>query len=283
MHTAYVKTPQLKAVIEQNDISCEEKLDQIQKLTEGKKLTLLQPGQSPPTSTTANDQINPPTGNPEHVDKILSEITGVKEKQLAQVILQEIEKSEYISYDVKNWEIIIAGEKIKFTNVIYLIRFIIAANPSSIPVGLALFIHALLKIQVPFEVVRNGDAQNCRDNLIKISEITKSGSEIKQNENGTVENVIENQMDDGGGQNDTGNVEMIKNDVEEAGGVKKLTRKKRNREADDDETVQPAVKRTFALEEKALEGIRRSPRLRQKISEAWTSSDKKKKNGKSSK
>ena len=38
MPTVYMKIPQVKAVIDQSDISCEEKIDQIRKLAEGKKI-----------------------------------------------------------------------------------------------------------------------------------------------------------------------------------------------------------------------------------------------------
>ena len=153
-----MKIPQVKAVIDQSDISCEEKIDQIRKLAEGKKVTLLQPGQSPNVEKTVNEQPQSTSGNPDHVDKILSEVNGVKEKQLAAAILGEIEKSEYISYDVNSWELIVANETIKFTNVIALINFIIGVAPNAVPLGLAIFMHALLKIQVPFDVVKNGDA-----------------------------------------------------------------------------------------------------------------------------
>lgn len=276
MPTAYVKIPQLRAVIDQPEVSCEEKLEQVKKLADGKKLTLLQPGQSPAVSGPAEQSVSS-TGNPEHVDRILNEVKGVKEKQLAQVILREIEKSDYISYDVTNWEIIVANERIKFTNVIYLINFIIAASPSSIPLGLAIFLHALMKIQAPFDVVRNGDAVNCRDNLIKISELTKDRNEPQQN----VESVSMAEDGDSGEQTV---VEMGNGGVDEVSEVGRAG-KKRSREDEDgdgkDLTDRPA-KRSFGLEEKPLEGIRRSPRLRQKISEAWTSKSKKK-NGKGDK
>ena len=277
MPTAYVKIPQLRAVIDQPEVSCEEKLEQVKKLADGKKLTLLQPGQSPAVSGPAEQSVSS-SGNPEHVDRILNEVKGVKEKQLAQVILREIEKSDYISYDVTNWEIIVANERIKFTNVIYLINFIIAASPSSIPLGLAIFLHALMKIQAPFDVVRNGDAVNCRDNLIKISELTKDRNEPQQN----VESVSMAEDGDSGEQTV---VEMGNGGVDEVSDGLGRAGKKRSREDEDgdgkDLTDRPA-KRSFGLEEKPLEGIRRSPRLRQKISEAWTSKSKKK-NGKGDK
>ena len=277
MPTVYVKIPQLRAVIDQPEVSCEEKLEQIKKLADGKKLSLLQPGQSPAVSGSAEQSV-PSTGNPEHVDRILNEVKGVKEKQLAQVILQEIEKSDYISYDVTNWEIIVANERIKFTNVIYLINFIIAASPSSIPLGLAIFLHALMKIQVPFDVVRNGDAVNCRDNLIKISELTKDRNEPQQN----VESVSMAEDGDSGEQTI---VEMGNGGGDEVSDGLGRAGKKRLREDEDgdggDLTDRPA-KRSFGLGEKPLEGIRRSPRLRQKISEAWTSKSKRK-NGKGDK
>ena len=226
MPTAYVKIPQLRAVIDQPEVSCEEKLEQVKKLADGKKLPLLQPGQSPAVSGPAEQSVSS-SGNPEHVDRILNEVKGVKEKQLAQVILREIEKSDYISYDVTNWEIIVANERIKFTNVIYLINFIIAASPSSIPLGLAIFLHALMKIQAPFDVVRNGDAVNCRDNLIKISELTKDRNEPQQN----VESVSMAEDGDSGEQTV---VEMGNGGVDEVSEVGRAG-KKRSREDDDDE------------------------------------------------
>ena len=272
MPTVYMKIPQVKAVIDQSDISCEEKIDQIRKLAEGKKVTLLQPGQSPNVEKTVNEQPQSTSGNPDHVDKILSEVNGVKEKQLAAAILGEIEKSEYISYDVNSWELIVANETIKFTNVIALINFVIGVAPNAVPLGLAIFMHALLKIKVPFDVVKNGDAINCRENLIKISELENSVDENSQNldvkdrvETVVTENGVE--MTEGGGNEETGN--------------SRRTGKKRERESDGEDLNERSVKRSFGVDEKALEGIRRSPRLRQNISEAW--STKKKKNGKNAK
>ena len=293
MHTAYVKSPQLKAIIDQEGISCEEKLERITKLAEGKKLSLLPSGQAPEvisnepinqqvevTNQPSVEQLNEPSGNPEHFSKILAEIQGVKEKQLAEVILQEIEKSSYISYDLNSWEILISNEKIKFTNLIHLIKFVVSAKPSSLPLASTLFLHALLQIKTPFEVIRNGDAIQCRDNLLKIEEFSKTESkEVIENEtSGLVENVNNESetMENSGEVN-------IEETTEE-----KRSKRKRSREIADEDNVneEPQTKRSFGVEDKALQGLRRSPRLRKNIADVWSSNKsgakkKGKKNGKS--
>ena len=275
MYRGYVKKPHLNEIISNDGIPCEQKLEQIKLLAEGKKLSVLPSGETPilvdndPKGGVQNvEEITQQSGMPTHFDNILSKITGIKEKKLAQVILEEIEKSPYMSYDVNSSELIIRNETIKYTNVAELIKFVVGVNPSSLPIGLTIFVHSLLKIKAPFNVVRAGDAINCRENLIQIEQM--SGNE-------SVEQV---EVSAGNEENPNEKIGIVESNVTESIESEmnqKKTGVKRSREEDDEPETE--AKRKFGVEEKSLENIRRSPRLRERISEVWTSNAGTKKKG----
>ena len=275
MHSSYVKTPRINAVLDSPGLTCDQKLENIKRLAEGKKVTLVEPepgasienldkkesGGSEPMNTGGNV-----SGNPIYVDKILDQISGVKEKELALVILQEIEKSNYISYDRESYELIINGETIKFTNILHLINFVISASPNLIPLGHTIFINLILLLKIPWDVIRNGDSQETRQNLLKIEELKKKtpgGGEAPGNENG-YENMEQAAAEP-----------SAVAEPSEIAPVEKKIRKKRGREDDTEDLGQPA-KRNFGVEESALKGLRRSPRLRENIAAVWSGSSKKK-------
>ena len=118
--TSYVKSPFLKSVLDEEGTSCEEKIEKIKGLVEGKKLSLLKSGQSVPGSSQTNNN-NAPNGNApvnsnnngnvplapsNESDAVLSGLSGNKERQLGETILDEINRSNLIDYD-KNLELMI--------------------------------------------------------------------------------------------------------------------------------------------------------------------------------
>ena len=96
--TSYVKSPFLKSVIDEEGTSCEEKIEKIKGLVEGKKLSLLKSGQSVSGSSQTNNN-NAPNGNAplnsnnngnvplapsNESDAVLSGLSGNKERQLGE-------------------------------------------------------------------------------------------------------------------------------------------------------------------------------------------------------
>ena len=264
-HRAYLKAPQVVSIIEQDGLSCEQKLESIKNLLDGKKLSVLPSGQDVqvPSAVNTTESISE---TPSHVDDILSGISGVKEKQLATIILNEIDRSNYVSYDKENYELIISNEQIKFSNVKNLIAFCVNSSPGALPIGLCLFIDCLMKIRCPLETIRHGDCQALRESLIKINEIKQKTS---------VESSTENVESNGNEAQSNENVVTISDNTMVAPVEEQTSRgKKRAREedAEGEDTDLAPPKRSFGLQSNKLDSIRRSSRLKSQIDQAWRSS-----------
>ena len=105
--TSYIKSPHLTAVIDDTGISCEQKIERIKGLIDGKKLSLLKSGEainSRPDNGVNNGDAAAPRSE---YDVILSDLNGAKERELGETILQSINQSDYMSYDRNSFEIII--------------------------------------------------------------------------------------------------------------------------------------------------------------------------------
>ena len=77
-------------------------------------------------------------------------------------------------------EIIVDGETIKFSNVKNLVQYCINAAPSNLPIAFAIFIECMIKIQLPSELLRHGEAQGLGELLIEIQELKeKSSNNVK--------------------------------------------------------------------------------------------------------
>ena len=104
MYTAYIKTPKIKSIIE-NDKSCEEKLSELRTLV----------GLDPVEVNT----LESPQVEPDIHDTLLAGLNE-NEKKLAREVLNLIDASTFLSYDKQNFELIINGKAVKFSNIKFL-------------------------------------------------------------------------------------------------------------------------------------------------------------------
>ena len=269
-HRAYLKAPQVLSVIEDNNVSCEQKIERIKNLLDGKPLSVLPSGQeisSTPSPTNTVENVNETSAN---VEEILSSISGVKEKQLATLILNEINRSNYVGYDKESFELIVANERIKFSNIKDLISFCISAQSGFLPLASSLFVDCLMKIRCPLEAIRNADFVAIRESLLKIKEIKEK--------NANVESTGESVEGSGNAAVVVDNAAAV-NDIEPNASVGEPSGKgkKRAREEDEDEgesELAPAKKVSTwnGIPPNQLDSIRRSSRLKAKISEVWAGS-----------
>ena len=271
--TSCIKSPHLTAVIDDTGISCEQKLERIKGLIDGKKLSLLKSGEainSRPDNGVNNGDAAAPRSE---YDVILSDLNGAKERELGETILQSINQSDYMSYDRNSLEIIVASETIRFTNIKNLIQFCVKNDAASLPIGLTLFLEGLLHIKTAVHAIRSGDSVAIKDDLIKIGTIREkdkaaldvvpaNNEDIGVDANGGVDGAVENNTSDAPVVADETSVGRQE--------VKEKGRKRRRGADEEEENLTPAAKK-FGLDDQSLNSLRRSPRLTAKLDEAWKS------------
>ena len=260
----YVKIPRIKTIIDDPNTECEKKLNDIRVLVEGGKPKPVEPIESSPGTSGLN--LVPPASETatvpvtaENFSLVLDEIPGAVEKKNAESLLHEIERSNIIQWSPETLEIIIDGSPVKYTNIKHLIKRVVTSFPASLPLGLTLFLEALLRIKASISLIKNGDSKELMANIIKIK--SHSSDDTVRNTS-TLDDVP---------QKDDGEPAL---DVNEE--------RKRGRESDgddgDDNDVSAApskrlrgdaVRRDFDLPTTKLDRIRRSPRLKKEISDAW--------------
>ena len=261
-HTPYLKTPHVLKIINNDSVSCEEKLANIKNLIDGNKLTVAASGAELPSGGVGTQESNSaPVTTPVQsaIEKILDEIRGSKEKQYALSLLNEIDRSDYISFNPETLEIIVGGETIKFSNVKNLVQYCVSASPAQMPLAIAIFIECMIKIKLPSELLRHADAQGLRESLIKIEQLKG----VSSGENAPTSSV-----------NDAASGVAVTNDeVPSEPSGSNGRGQKRAREEDDDAvgesaTLNPA-KKSYGLAQPSLDKIRTNPKLRDAISEKW--------------
>ena len=271
--TSYIKSPHLTAVIDDTGISCEQKLERIKGLIDGKKLSLLKSGEainSRPDNGVNNGDAAAPRSE---YDVILSDLNGAKERELGETILQSINQSDYMSYDRNSLEIIVASETIRFTNIKNLIQFCVKNDAANLPIGLTLFLEGLLHIKTAVHAIRSGDSVAIKDDLIKIGTIREkdkaaldvvpaNNEDIGVDANGAVDGAVENNKSDAPVVADESSVGRQE--------VKEKGRKRRRGADEEEENLTPAAKK-IGLDDQSLNSLRRSPRLTAKLDEAWKS------------
>lgn len=271
--TSYIKSPHLTAVIDDTGISCEQKIERIKGLIDGKKLSLLKSGEainSRPDNGVNNGDAAAPRSE---YDVILSDLNGAKERELGETILQSINQSDYMSYDRNSLEIIVASETIRFTNIKNLIQFCVKNDAANLPIGLTLFLEGLLHIKTAVHAIRSGDSVAIKDDLIKIGTIRekdKAALNVVPANNEDI-GVDANEAVDGAVENNTSDAPVVA-DESSVGRqeVKEKGRKRRRGADEEEENLTPAAKK-FGLDDQSLNSLRRSPRLTAKLDEAWKS------------
>ena len=266
--TSYIKSPHLTAVIEDEGKTCEQKLERIKALIDGKKLSLLKSGEaikSRPENGESNSNAVAPSSE---YDVILSDLNGAKERELGETILQSINQSDYMSYDRNSFEIIVASETIRFTNIKNLIQFCVKNDAAILPIGLTLFLEGLLHIKTAVQAIRSGDSVAIKDDLLKIGA-------IREKDRVALDSIPANN-DDVGVVNEGVGGAAVNSTTDAAAAVdesleRRQEGRKRRRGADEEEENLAPASKKFGLDDKALSSLRRSPRLTQKLDEAWKS------------
>ena len=271
--TSYIKSPHLTAVIDDTGISCEQKIERIKGLIDGKKLSLLKSGEAINSRPDNGVNNGDAAASRSEYDVILSDLNGAKERELGETILQSINQSDYMSYDRNSLEIIVASETIRFTNIKNLIQFCVKNDAANLPIGLTLFLEGLLHIKTAVHAIRSGDSVAIKDDLIKIGTIREkdkaalnvvpaNNEDIGVDANEAVDGVVENNTSDAPVVADESSVGRQE--------VKEKGRKRRRGADEEEENLTPAAKK-FGLDDQSLNSLRRSPRLTAKLDEAWKS------------
>ena len=258
----YVKVPQLKDILEGSD-ECEQKLERIKSLMDGSKkeegdaerggsgLKLVQPSLG---GTLGGDEQVKESGG-DRYEKVLEKLSGV-DRKTALSILESIDRDPNISWNKENFELILNGENIQFSDIRLLVKKIVTTSGLSLPVSLTLFIEYLIKIKLPKNLFRSGDSLQIRDNLLRISGSNPEVGGEKAKESSETENGEEiSAVSNSGGEN-SGNADV-------AGTV---TKRKRT-ESEDEETKDNSKR--LRVSEIDLDKVRRSPRLQTRIKEVW--------------
>ena len=283
MFSSYVKVPQLKKILDEES-ECEKKLDLIRNLVEGQKPVSAPP--PPPTESNNAEKISgdlsaapaggslPEAGSqdiensgsaqkssgPEYA-KILEGVKGSIEKKTAILILDLISQSKRLSYDSENLELIIDGERVRYTNVQYLIKRVVSGFPAQYPIGLTLFIQELKNINVPLHAFRGGDAKNIWDDLNRIKkEKEKSHGDSASANEGVKEKESELKRklpEEGEEESAVGEVEAKRPRLEasevEGGGESEL------------------VRWSYGQTKESISKLRRSARLKKSLQKSWES------------
>ena len=281
MVSNYVKIPQLKKILDVEEQPCEEKLAEIRNLIDGGQSPMITGDSSlPPTvsPTTASPTASPTAS----YEKILSKIQKTNDKKTALSLLQEISKSNYLSWDPESLEIIVNGVPIKFSNIALLVKKVVTVGPATLPLAFTIFLASLVKIKAPYSLLRNGDAINVLENFDRmkaaLEDTTQTTAKTDENLPLPGQNIalsetapVESSMDT--------NVPAV---VETATPVDNLGSRKRSREEDgeegeegggkrqrEEEEDDVVAKRNFDVPPDRLKQLRRSPRLKQSIADAW--------------
>ena len=274
MVSNYVKIPQLKKILDVEEQPCEEKLAEIRNLIDGGQSPMITGDSSlPPTvsPTTASPTVSPTAS----YEKILSKIQKTNDKKTALSLLQEISKSNYLSWDPESLEIIVNGVSIKYSNIALLVKKVVTVGPATLPLAFTIFLASLVKIKAPYSLLRNGDAINVLENFDRMKAAIEDTTQTTSKTDLPVpgQNIALGETAPAESSMDTTVVETTtpvdrkrsreedgEEEGEEGGG------KRQRGEEEDDDVV---AKRNFDVPPDRLKQLRRSPRLKQSIADAW--------------
>ena len=155
MYTRHIKAPVLKEILLE-DKTCEEKLNRLKDLVG------------------IPSEVPVPENNLQNTDeralskeKILADLTASSRK-LANELLDYIQASDFISWNPQTFELVLDGKDIEYSNIENLIKKVVQTLSPNQPIAFVLFIDALLKLKVPQNLFRDGDAVNTRAQLLTI-------------------------------------------------------------------------------------------------------------------
>ena len=281
MFSSYVKVPQLKKILDEEG-ECEQKLDLIRNLVEGQKPASAPPpaqstsnennagdlsvtpagGQLPDavSQVNGNSQSAPKVNGPEYA-RILEGVKGGIEKKTAVLILDLISQSRRLSYDSENFELIIDGERVRYTNIQYLLKRVVSGFPAQYPIGLTLFIQELKNINVPLHAIRGGDAKNIYDDLDRI----KKENEKSQADSPNVE------QDSNEKQSDLKRKLPEEEEEDNAGVGVELKRPRLEQSEAEGVGEKEVVRRSYGQDKESISKLRRSARLKKSLEKSWQS------------
>ena len=265
MVSQYVKIPQLKKILDAQEQPCEETLSQIRNLVDGGDSSLTVSGEA-----TSNGQFpgNNANGNFNSYDKILKAIKNLNDRKTALSLLQEISKSDSLTWDPETLEIIISGETIKYTNIALLVKKIVSVAPASLPIGFVLFLASLQKIKAPHTLIRNGDAISVLENLSRLGGSVEPAA-TEPTQPAVEEQAEEPMIEQPSTESAITNINSKKREREDDGETESEENENRKKRQRDDEVDETAPKRDFDVPPDRLKKLRRSPRLKKSISDAW--------------
>ena len=288
MVTNYIKTPQIRKIIDANDNDCESKLESIRQLLDG----------SPESKSTGGGVriVVPsvegvggggaPSGNVNGYESLLKDLSG-PERKFASDIIDLMRSNGSISWDSESFELIVNGKKVEFSDLRLLLAKTVTSMQISQPIGLCYFVSKLIELKTPINHFRSGDVLDIRRSLLKIAEeklgksTGDSGGEVQTvGDSGGGVDQVGNSVAEGGEGEQAANSE-VESTVKENGG---LGGNKRKREVEEEEEGEEEeleerenkrlraddIREDFNLPDK-IRGLRRSPRLSREIENRWQS------------
>ena len=155
-----IKVPYLVKILDNAELNCD------QKLIELKKLVGLNTDDDEEIGTTTS------TNNFKALyPKILKSLTTNQDKKIGESFLDEILKSDVISFDPDSLEVIIHGQVLPNTFLPFLIQKIVVERALTHPLGFISFISGLVEMNISPTYIRDNDSKNLFE---KIKELKQS-------------------------------------------------------------------------------------------------------------
>ena len=154
-----IKVPYLVKILDNAELNCDQKLIQLKKLVG--------------LNTDDDEEIGTATDTNDFkalYPKILQNLTN-QEKKIGESFLDEILKSDVISFDPDNLEVIIHGQVLPNSYLPFLIQKIIVEREVSHPLGFISFISGLVEMNISPTYIRDNDSKNLFE---KIKELKQS-------------------------------------------------------------------------------------------------------------
>ena len=250
MFSSHIKAPVLKQIILEEK-PCEEKLNDIKELL------------GIPSEGTVSEENAEPAADDSMIakERVLANLTAT-EKKLGSQVLEYIQTSNFISWNPQTLQIILDGKEIEYSNIEKLIKKLVQTASPVLPIAFVLFIEALVKLKLPLNLFRDGDAVNTRAQLLLMKENT-SESEVVNETHET--NSQPEQVAESANENKNENVEKslkrkrVQNEVDSADEGENYTARSKKRKVALSYSKTP----TDSLNRK-----QRSPKLKQAIIDA---------------